>query len=337
MHDPQSEPISLRPPALPAWAMSLVLHAVLLVALALLLRTAPPPAAEPDRSVGIVLARRDAQDERSYFDEAATEAADDSPSAAASSSAAAALPDAAQAPPLDAALALPAADDSFLASDGALPDVTLSGKGRGRFYDGEGEEDIIAEDLARQKARGGPSGPPTEVSIFDSAPIAGRSFVFVLDRSQSMGDAGLGVLRAAEGELEHALASLKANHQFQIIAYNKTPIAFHPGGMARADGAGKDRAVAFVRDLAALGGTGHYLAISSAMRLRPDVIFLLTDGGDPRLTTPQIEQLARRAAPVTKIVCLQFGFGPAPDNSDALRILAERTGGSYSYIDMSRK
>jgi hypothetical protein len=337
MHDPQLDSVASRPFALPAWALSLGLHVALAIALALMLRSAAPPvAAEPDRSVGIVLARRDADDAREYFEEPATEQSETSAAADSATASAAALPDAGAAPPLDAALALPAADGPLAAHENALPDVSLSGKGRARLYDGAGEAEIIAEDLARQRAGRGPSGPPTQVSMFGSGPITGRSFVFVLDRSQSMGDAGLGVLSAAEGELEQALAPLQSNHRFQIIAYNKTPIAFHAGGMAPAEEAAKAKAVEFVRNLIALGGTGHYLALMSAIRLKPDVIFLLTDGSDPRLSLAQIDDLTRRAADA-RIVCLQFGFGPAAENSDAMRILAERTGGSYAYLDMSRR
>jgi hypothetical protein len=71
--------------------------------------------------------------------------------------------------------------------------------------------------------------------------------------------------------------------------------------------------------------------------LEPDVVFLLTDGGDPRLTNPEIDEIVRRAGQRTRITCLQFGFGPSPDDSSAMRILAERTAGSYQYIDMAER
>lgn len=327
-----------RPYLLPAWAMSLLFHMAVIVTLALTLHpAAPAPPGEPERSVGIVLARRDAQDERVYFEEDSPAEAPGASEPAATSipSVEQALPEATKAPPLEASLALPAAEGALATPESALAQVALAGQGRPLLYDGAGEDAIIAADRARQRGQGGPSGPPTRVSLFGSAPISGRSFAFVLDRSQSMGGAGLGVLAAAEGELERALASLQVHHKFQIVAYNKTPLTFHPAGMAPGDEATKQRAVAFVRDLAALGGTGHYLALATALRMDPDVVFLLTDGGDPRLTTPEIDEISRRAAGV-RIICLQFGFGPAPDDSSAMRILAERTRGDYFYIDMSR-
>lgn len=340
MLTPQHEVTMQRPAAVPAWAMSLLLHGACFVAMAILVREPARPAAiEPERSVGIVLTQRHARDERTYFDEQQATAANQIESAAASmtSNLADALPAAAQAPPLEAALALPAIDGPFAADANALADVSLTGKGRANLYSREGEQAIIAADRAAQRGRGGPSGPPTEVQLFGSAPAAGRSFTFVIDRSQSMGDTGLGVLGAAEQELEQALTALQRNHRFQIIAYNKTPLAFHPRGLSPADESAKQRALDFLRNLSALGGTGHHLALLAALRQEPEVIFLLTDGGDPRLTRPEIDELVRRAAGRTTIVCLQFGFGPTPHEGDSMRSLAERTNGSYRYIDMSRR
>jgi hypothetical protein len=334
-------PASWRP-VLPAWAMSLAFHAAAFLVLSLLLKTIVPAAGideEPERNAGIVLARRDAARERVYFEEQheAQERGSQSPARASDAAAADSLPAAEAAPPLEPSLALPTAEGPFAADARALADVALASRGRPGFADREGEEAIIAADLAAQRGRGGPTGPPTQISLFGSAPAAGHSFVFVIDRSQSMGDAGLGVLRAAEGELTSALAALRANHKFQIIAYNKTPMPFHARGMATADEANKERAIAYVRDLAALGGTGHFAALLAATRLEPDVVFLLTDGGDPRLTNPEIDEIVRRCSRRTRITCLQFDFGPSPDDSAALRVLAERTAGSYQYIDMAAR
>jgi hypothetical protein len=302
---------------------------------------APPTAieSEPERIAGIVLTRRDAPAERTYFDDQDAVQSEDfnSPDSAAPFGVDEALPSAALRPRLEVSLAPPSANESLAPASQPLAEVIISAKGRAALSSRQGEDAIIAADLAAQRGRRGPIGPPTQVSIFGSAPAAGHSFVFVLDRSQSMGEAGLGVLRAAEGELAQALTALQANHKFQIIAYNKTPLALHPRGLAAADQENKERAMVFVKDLVAMGGTGHAAAVHAALRLNPDVIFLLTDGGDPRLTHPEMEEIAHRAGR-TRITCLQFGFGPSPDEAaEAMRILAERTRGSYGYIDMASR
>ncbi len=335
----QLERFARRPLLIPAWALSLVFHALVFIGLTLLVQApARPVAVEEERNVGIVLTQRTPREDRTYWTEPADASthADSSSQASSSTDLGAALPDAGAEPALSSAVPLPSAEGPFVSGDDPLAEVSLASGGSRGLRSREGEEAIIAADLARQRGRGGPVGPPTEVGIFGSAPTAGHSFVFVIDRSQSMGDAGLGVLRAAESELERALTALRSNHKFQIIAYNRTPLSFHARGLAPATQENKQQAVAFVRDLSALGGTGHYAALAAAMRLEPDVVFFLTDGGDPRLTNPELEEIARRARR-TRVTCLQFGFGASPDDPDTMRRLAEATQGSYAYVDMSRR
>src|SRR5262245_30778674 len=113
----------------------------------------------------------------------------------------------------------------------------------------------------------------TETQIFG---VSGRgtSFVYVFDRSLSMQGAALA---AAKRELLASLAGLERVHQFQIIFYNEKPRVMPPGQMSFADENGKRQAESFVGSITAAGGTDHLQAIQLAMRLRPDVIFLLTD------------------------------------------------------------
>ena len=59
---------------------------------------------------------------------------------------------------------------------------------------------------------------------FGSRAAVGNSFVFVIDRSKSMGGEGLGALDAAGEELTTALARLEPAHRFQVIAYHRQPV-----------------------------------------------------------------------------------------------------------------
>jgi hypothetical protein len=58
------------------------------------------------------------------------------------------------------------------------------------------EAAILAEDalIPREKI---PTGPTAQLSLFGSANAEGRSFVFVIDRSNSMGGEGLGAITNA--------------------------------------------------------------------------------------------------------------------------------------------
>ena len=78
---------------------------------------------------------------------------------------------------------------------------------------------MIADDQRRIKAQQ-PVGNPASISVFGSGQLNGRRFVFVIDRSQSMGAGGLGVLDRARTELANAINQLESNHSFQIVAYH---------------------------------------------------------------------------------------------------------------------
>jgi hypothetical protein len=70
--------------------------------------------------------------------------------------------------------------------------------------------------------------------------------------------------------------------------------------------------------------------------LKPEVIYLLTDGGDPHLKPAQIAAIAEQARPRTTIHCLHFGKTKSDTGASDhfLRRLAAVTGGSYTFVPM---
>lgn len=168
----------------------------------------------------------------------------------------------------------------------------------------------------------------------------GHKFVYVLDRSGSMGGAGQLALRAVKAELRKSLEKLDTVHQFQIIFYNEKPSVFNPSGipgrLAFADQGNKDRAVRFIDSIVPDGNTRHDQALKLAIRMRPDVIFFLTDGDDPRLSRRELDQIQRMAAGIT-INAIEFGPGPPPEEKSFLATLAKENGGQYVYVDLSKR
>lgn len=167
----------------------------------------------------------------------------------------------------------------------------------------------------------------------------GHKFVYVLDRSGSMGGAGQLALRAVKAELRKSLEKLDTVHQFQIIFYNERPSVFNPSGipgrLAFADRANKDRAVRFIDSIVPDGNTRHDEAIKLAIRMRPDVIFFLTDGDEPRLARRELDQIQGMAAGIA-IHTIEFGPGPPPEEKSFLATLAKENGGQYVYVDLSK-
>lgn len=193
----------------------------------------------------------------------------------------------------------------------------------------------VAEEQARLQSRR-PTGEPTTVSLFGGTAAQGRSFIFLIDRSKSMGKYGLQALAAAEQELSAAVRRLQSYHQFQVIAYNDRCAYMSQRRMLAATDENKQGISKFLSALSPLGATEHEMALLSALQHQPDVIFLLTDGGDPHLSENQIRTLAERAGARTAIHCIQLGNGPLLESDTFLRRLAHEAGGTFTYADMSQ-
>jgi hypothetical protein len=167
----------------------------------------------------------------------------------------------------------------------------------------------------------------------------GYKFVYVFDRSGSMGGQGRESLKAVKAELAKSLEHLDSVHQFQIVFYNERPVVFNPTGtpgrLAFATDENKRRAIRFIDSISAEGGTEHEDALRLAIRLRPDVVFFLTDADDPKLTPKQLAKI-RSLAAGTIINCIEFGPGAKPDGRSFLEDLAKENGGGYVYIDISK-
>ena len=120
----------------------------------------------------------------------------------------------------------------------------------------------------------------------------GYKFVYVFDRSGSMGGHGGAPLAAAQAQLIESLQDLGQTHQFQIIFYNERPHIFNPTGGPRPVGFGTDenkyQAEQFIESITADGATEHEDALALALRMAPDVIFFLTDADEPRLNPDQL-------------------------------------------------
>lgn len=310
--------------------LSLLIHTLLLVVLALLWTTRTIGSGdEGPRRVEIVLAS--ANEDNEYLDEqdmAQAEAAATAPASTVET------PD--EPPPIDVSelvnevapidLPLPGMNSSEMTAPtqtSALPNVELS----------DAQKEMLAAESAAFEARK-PKGPATTVRVFGSGEMSGRKFVFVLDRSRSMGAQGLNVLNAATSELTKAINGLETWHQFQIVAYHHRTLTIERRELLNGTDDNKSQVSGFISGLAAFGGTEHELALNMALSMNPDVVVLLTDGGTPALNESQLTRL-RRSAGGAQIHCIQFGLGPQQQSNHFMRKLAGQNLGTYRYIDVT--
>jgi hypothetical protein len=166
-----------------------------------------------------------------------------------------------------------------------------------------------------------PESPPSwESGSFFGVRGRGKVFVFVIDCSGSMGD---GRLVRAKMELRRSIARLRFPQSFLVVFYNDRPWVM-PSGVPRSADVGSrldlDR---WLRRIDAEGATDPRAAMSLALGLRPDTIFLLSDGEFPRGT---VEEIAARNTVRVPIHCIDLGNGAG---SEPLRRIAEQSGGQY--------
>ncbi|REJ86785.1 MAG: VWA domain-containing protein [Planctomycetota bacterium] len=193
-------------------------------------------------------------------------------------------------------------------------------------------------------APGGPASPSDGEpggTTFLGASATGNRFVYVIDRSWSMDD--YGALRAAKNELASSLQRLDATQQFQIIFYNDQGQVILTSNAGRFDffwGTDTQRldAVRQLRSVRASGGTDHVPALQKALSYDPDVVFFLTDGQEPPLSTRDLESIGRRNAKA-RIHCIEFGDTTRTDAGEIdpgnwVQKLAQQNGGKYIYHDV---
>jgi hypothetical protein len=193
---------------------------------------------------------------------------------------------------------------------------------------------------ANGKPGSGPRGSRGSTPFFGIVDVGSR-FVYVIDCSGSMYSHD--AMGAAKNELLKSLHSLNRFQQFQIVFYTTDQKWLKaPGKMDfryfSADDKSLRLASSFVAEIDPGGGTQHLTAIELALRLHPDVLFFLTDGGKPGLSSFDLEALKRLNDRHTRIHCVQFSSKDDPDAAEAtdfLKKLAAQSDGQYVCRDVS--
>jgi hypothetical protein len=319
-------PVAVMPAArrqIPAWLMSFLLHFSVFTTCAIFIRDVPRGIAgvEEGKEAGIVLVSSGRGKPEYFANEGGggTLTTGDS-EAAAPASAGSPFPDAAE-QPKTAGPKLPTA-----------PGFGGAAKFPGELTPGVGSFALPGKGLPR----GPGTGKQARTAVF-GVQGEGSRFIYVFDRSGSMEGAPLA---AAKEQLISSLESLDKIHQFQIIFYNQRPFVMQldpgqPPGMEFANDAGKKRAESFIGSILADGGTRHMEALELALRLKPDVIFFLTDAEDPVLSAADLARI-RRLNSGTSINAIEFGSGPAGGTLNFLKRLADQNHGNYGYVDISK-
>jgi Ca-activated chloride channel family protein len=162
----------------------------------------------------------------------------------------------------------------------------------------------------------------------------GTQFAYVVDRSGSMRGKPL---QKAKLELMASLGALRPTQRAQVVFYSDKV------RVMRVDNeqlfwATKLNLAKARQQLGSTesddGGTNHVIALKSALSTNPDVVYFLTDGEN--LDRRRLEDIKRANRSGARIHCVQFGRGPASPVTNYLERLARENGGAYRYRDASR-
>ena len=99
-----------------------------------------------------------------------------------------------------------------------------------------------------------------------------------------------------------------------------------------ATAANKVRVQGQLQTVAPDGGTDHMVALRTALGLKPEVIFFLTDAD--LMTNNDVNAILAEANG-SRIQAVEFGRGTDLGMQTPLRRLATTTGGTYRYIDVT--
>jgi hypothetical protein len=328
---------------LPSWLLSVVVHGLLYLLLMAFIRpVAPRGAGEGEfRTIGITT-RADPAESASGTDHS------DSPPTTSSEnqeiSSAAAPGEVVEPPPVEDQPPIPldiprrqTTDTGTTAPDVAAP-VPTAGVGARELTRPRGSAN------PRKSAGGssGGSGPtgPASVSFFGGGGQPGTRFAFVLDASASMYENNS--IQVAKTELQASLLQVEEEQEFQIIFYNEDlhsmPTTGQRTSMFRGTEANRNRAAQHIRSVQPSGGTRHKEALLEALRLKPDVIFFLTDAGEPWMTAADLGDIRKRNSGRCRICVVEFGKGSPLSNTDSYwtKRLARENDGTYSYHDVNQ-
>ena len=165
--------------------------------------------------------------------------------------------------------------------------------------------------------------PEWRKTTFFGIRARGQFFVYVVDCSGSMLDDDR--LTRATIELRRSVMALKEPQKFEVIFYNNESIPMPGGPRPRtADLQAKSQLLAWLRLIEPDGGTDPRPAMKQALMLRPDAVFLLSDGEFPAGTVDEVATLNTRKIPIH---CVDLAGGLAGDH---LKRIAMASGGQYA-------
>jgi hypothetical protein len=181
---------------------------------------------------------------------------------------------------------------------------------------------------------GVPSGDKLTASFFGTK-VDGRRILYVLDNSGGMQDGGL---EALAEELLRSVESLTDKQEFYVIFYSDMVYPmFHPRGVERfvpANDRFKQRLKVWLDSVEFCVGNKVDEAIQAAAMIRPDAVYLLTDG-DINTTRDGRKLAALMDTRGRDFPIHTFLIGNSSKAAENLRLVAEANKGTFRAVEVT--
>lgn len=222
--------------------------------------------------------------------------------------------------------ALPAATASVVLGSASLPmqvavpDVADIKEPTGGWF-GPIDDTVLGQPY---QVGGGGSGESEGSAEFLGVRLEGASFVFIVDRSGSM--RGQRFVRA-KNELRRTIASLQSDQSYYVIFFSDGPLPMPARDLVSPTPENLRLLEKWLRRIDCGGDTNPLAALELAIALRPDAIYMLSDGEfDPRIPKAIAARQGSQPVPINTI-----GF-VSREGEPMLRELAADSGGSYRFV-----
>jgi hypothetical protein len=150
------------------------------------------------------------------------------------------------------------------------------------------------------------------------------SIVYVVDRSGSMTDS----IDYVKFELKRSIGELGEEKEFHVIFYSSGPPVEMPmRRLVNATDRNKQMAFEFIDGVIPQGETDPSKALERAFEVKPELIYLLTDGEFDKATVGLVKRL--NAAGKVKVHTIGFLYSMG---EQVLKQIADQNGGQYKFV-----
>jgi uncharacterized protein with von Willebrand factor type A (vWA) domain len=151
-----------------------------------------------------------------------------------------------------------------------------------------------------------------------------RKIVFVVDRSGSMTDS----IDYVKFELKRSIGELGEEKEFHVIFYSSgPPLEMPTRRLVNATDRNKQLAFEFIDGIIAQGETDPSKALERAFEVKPELIYLLTDGEFDKAIVGLVKKQNAGGQVTVHTIGFLYRMG-----EQVLKQIAEENGGNYKFV-----